>query len=82
MNFYVQVAVAVAAIAVAFWPQIKAMMPSLPLAEHRKTAPSYQEAIAYLAMVRARLLATDALDESRKQAIDILTLALVDGSDK
>jgi hypothetical protein len=82
VNVYLQVILGVAAVAVAFWPQIKAMLPAVAAVSVRPTPPSYQEAIAYLAMVRARLLATDALDESRKQAIDILTLALVDGSDK
>jgi hypothetical protein len=82
VNVYLQVLLGVVAVAVAFWPQIKAMLPAVTAVSVRPAPPSYQEAIAYLAKVRTRLLATDALDESRKQAIDVLTLALVDGSDK
>lgn len=44
--------------------------------------PSYKEAISALANVRLRLRSTDCLDEDRKKAIDVLTLGLVDGSDK
>lgn len=44
--------------------------------------PSYKEAISALASVRLRLRTTDCLDEDRKKAIDVLTLGLVDGSDK
>lgn len=45
-------------------------------------APSYRDAIWHLSQVRFRLRATGALSDDQKQAIDILTLALVDGSDK
>lgn len=45
-------------------------------------APNYRDAIWHLAQVRFRLRATDALDDDQKKAIDVLTLALVDGSDK
>lgn len=45
-------------------------------------APNYRDAIWHLAQVRFRLRATGALSEDQKRAIDILTLALVDGSDK
>ncbi len=44
--------------------------------------PSYRDAIWHLSQVRFRLRATSALSDDQKQAIDILTLALVDGSDK
>ena len=44
-------------------------------------APTYQSAIADLAHVRLRLVQTKALDETAKKAIDVLTLALVAGSD-
>jgi hypothetical protein len=80
VNVYLQVLLGIVALAVAFWPQIRAALPALPAGGPRP--PSYQESIAYLAKVRTRILATQALDESRKQAIDVLTLALVDGSDK
>ena len=45
-------------------------------------APTYQSAIADLAHVRLRLLQTDGLDDKSKEAINVLTLALVAGSDK
>lgn len=44
--------------------------------------PSYRQAIDNLAAVRLRLRATDCLHDEQKAAIDVLTLALVDGSDK
>ena len=44
-------------------------------------APTYQTAIADLAHVRLRLVQTKALDETARKAIDVLTLALVAGSD-
>ena len=44
-------------------------------------APTYQSAIADLAHVRLRLVQTKALDETARKAIDVLTLALVAGSD-
>lgn len=48
----------------------------------RARVPSYQGAIADLARVRRRLGETGLLADDQKKAIDILTLALVDGSDK
>ena len=45
-------------------------------------APNYRDSIFYLAQVRFRLSTTGALGDDQKRAIDILTLALVDGSDK
>lgn len=45
-------------------------------------APNYRDSIWHLSQVRFRLRATGALSDDQKQAIDILTLALVDGSDK
>ena len=44
-------------------------------------APNYRDAIWHLSQVRFRLRVTDALGDDQKKAIDILTLALVDGSD-
>lgn len=44
-------------------------------------APNYRDSIWHLSQVRFRLRATSKLDEDQKRAIDILTLALVDGSD-
>lgn len=89
----VQALAAVAAIVVAFWPQVQLFAqwaiglwqddqfvpPPKPLEE--AIAPSYQHAIANLATVRLRLLATEKLGDAQKKAVDTLTLALVDGSD-
>lgn len=47
-----------------------------------KGHPAYQTAIMALTLVRQRLIATDALSDSEKQAIDTLTLSLVAGSDR
>ena len=77
-----------AAAAVLFWPKAKAPAPSLftpspaEVSPPAPRGPTYQEAIANLANVRKRLVATAALDEKAKAAIDTLTLALVAGSDK
>ena len=75
-----------AAAAVAFWPsqaiiggsQSKLFAP----AKEEKTQHTYMKAIDSLAYCRARLAATDALDDKAKSAIDVITLALVSGSDK
>lgn len=45
-------------------------------------APNYRDAIWNLAQVRFRLRVTDSLNDDQKKAIDVLTLALVDGSDE
>lgn len=89
----IQSLAAVAAIVVAFWPQVQAaanwaiglwqddpfVPPPTPLEE--AIAPSYRDAIANLATVRLRLRATERLGDEQKAAVDTLTLALVDGSD-
>jgi hypothetical protein len=83
----------VAAVVVAFWPQVQLLVrwaiglwqddllvpPPKPLEE--AIAPSYQHAISTLATVRLRLRLTDRLGDEQKRAVDALTLALVDGSD-
>lgn len=94
---YLQVAAAVGAVGVAFWPTVTQALhvwvtarsvngPAKPPVEDQmvpaKQAPSYRDAIYYLSEVRRRLVVTETLDDSRKKAIDVLTLALVDGSDK
>jgi hypothetical protein len=53
----------------------------LPKPLEEAIAPSYQSAIANLAAVRFRLRATERLGEEQRKAVDVLTLALVDGSD-
>jgi len=54
----------------------------LPGGGEKLDGPSYKQAIDNLASVRLRLRATDCLHDDQKAAIDVLTLALVDGSDK
>lgn len=44
--------------------------------------PTYRDAIAHLADVRLRLTLTEKLGDDQRAAIDVLTLALVDGSDQ
>lgn len=60
---------------------VAAFMAAWPLLS-RSRIPSYQATIADLAMVRRRLVETGMLADDQKRAIDVLTLALVDGSDK
>lgn len=94
---YLQVAAAAAALGVAFWPTVSQAVSAWLTASSvdgpakqpvegqmvpAKQAPSYRDAIYYLSEVRRRLVVTETLDDSRKKAIDVLTLALVDGSDK
>lgn len=69
----------VVAVVVALWPQLKGLLGRLPVAP---SGPSFEAALADLASVRLRLIRTGALDDDQKKAIDVLTLALVDGSDK
>lgn len=62
-------------------PAIKSPSPfDLPV--QSKGHPAYQAAIMALTLVRQRLIATDALSDKEKQAIDTLTLSLVAGSDR
>lgn len=86
---YAQYAAAVAAVCVLLWPRIKAVAGSLEswarlpvVPGPRRPAHSFEESISSLASVRERLIATDALSPEAKGAIDVLTLALVAGSDK
>lgn len=75
-----------AAVVVALWPQLQrlgtwlagAIPPASPAAQ---PGPSYSAAINNLAQVRLRLRHTDTLGDEQRKAIDVLTLALVDGSD-
>jgi len=74
---WVQIASVAAAGVVGLWPQIGSLvrMPQLG-------GPSYQQAMTNLAFVRRRLIDTGVLGDEQKEAIDRLTLALVEGSDK
>jgi len=85
---YEQMLAAVAAVGVAAWPTIKTVAVWLsarkPVGPVSPTAikPPYSEAMADLQSVRLRLVRTGCLAQDQKNAIDVLTLALVDGSDK
>jgi hypothetical protein len=80
------------AVVIAFWPILKDSPRYIvelfsgdldtPKPALRPIAPSYQTAIAQLAMVRLRLVATKHLSDDQRKSIDVLTLALVDGSDQ
>lgn len=77
-----------AAVAVALWPQAKALSAGVAAWLERKAPAThragvgFQAAVDHLANVRLRLLQTSALEEEQKKAIETLTLALVAGSDK
>ena len=87
MTSWVQYAAVVAAIVVAASPQLKRVLagfswPRLGVSSPASSTPSFRDAIEALSQVRSRIVATEHLAEAQKQAIDVLTLALVDGSDK
>lgn len=77
----VQLATAAAAVAVALWPQIK-QAASIVRLPKMTTTVRYQTAMSHLSEIRSRLLETACLGDDQRKAIDVLTLALVDGSDK
>ena len=85
---YEQMLAAVAAVGVAAWPTLKAaaswIAPRRPVGPVAPAVvkPPYSEAMDDLQSVRLRLLRTGCLAQDQKNAIDILTLALVDGSDQ
>lgn len=80
---YTQIAIATAAAAVAFWPQIswafKAAAKLSPIAADRK-AVTYQRAMLALAEVRSRLQHTGGVPDDAGKAIEVITHALVEGS--
>lgn len=68
--------------AIGLWQGLRKPTPPLPTKPEEAVAPSYVDALGDLGRVRSRLKATGCLGEEPKAAIDILTLALVAGSDK
>ena len=83
---WLQTVAAVAGVGIAVYPYlgnalIWARGLLTPGAVVRASGPSFRDAIASLAGVRTRLSETDRLGDAQKKAIDVLTLALVDGSD-
>lgn len=91
-----QIVIGAAAAVVALWPQVGAaaaavlkairrpspLVPIVPVTPAPAEAVTFESAVHNLALVRSRLLSTSLLAEEQKKAIDVLTLALVAGSDK
>lgn len=81
------IAVITVALVVALWPQILAVakkirLPSIPLVDEYEGYPTYSDAMVALAVVRERLVETDCLAEDAHKAIEVITHALVEGSDQ
>jgi len=68
--------------ATGLWQGLRKPAPPLPTPHEEAVAPSYTQAIDDLACVRTRLKMTDCLHEEQLKAVDVLTLALVAGSDQ
>lgn len=66
-----------AALLILLWPR-QSVLPDLG----GKGGPRFQAAMQSLTLCRARLLHTNHLTETEKEAINCLTLALVAGSDQ
>jgi hypothetical protein len=86
---YPQLAALAVATAIVAWPTLRvvagwlaARRPSLPTPAAATVKPSYSDVMDDLQSVRLRLLRTGCLNQDQRNAIDILTLALVDGSDQ
>jgi hypothetical protein len=73
---------AVAAAAAAFWPASRGLSIPAAFAPRQNPHATYEDAIRALSHVRGRLLATESLAEKERAAVDALTLALVNGSDR
>jgi len=68
--------------ATGLWQGIRKPEPPLPTPHEEAVAPSYTKAIDDLASVRTRLKVTDCLKDEELKAVNVLTLALVAGSDQ
>lgn len=93
MMTYLQIAAAVGAVVVAAGPSLSNVWtmvlervweaPATPgTPTNLPIAPNYQTAMQNLASVRLRLLRTESLSKDAAEAIEVLTLALMQGSDK
>lgn len=73
-----------AALVVAQWPWFASLLKRVPLpAPVQPTAAvTYLRAVESLVIVRERLAASGGVDAESQTAIEVLTLALVKGSDK
>jgi len=78
------IAVITVALVVALWPQILAVAKKirLPRVDEYEGYPTYSDAMVALAVVRERLVETDCLAEDAHKAIEVITHALVEGSDQ
>lgn len=72
----------VAAVAVGLWPNLKALLPSVRAWVPSRGAVTYQQSMSALSVVRSRLVSTGGVSETASKAIEVVTLALVEGSDK
>lgn len=75
---FTQIALIVAASAVAIGPGVYSAVKNL----RPSRAVSYQAAMMALSVVRARLVQTGGVPDDAGKAIEVVTHALVDGSDK
>lgn len=73
---------AAAAAVLFFWPSGGLKMPTMSIFVHdsQQKALTFAEAIDALSVVQSRLSRTNELDDEQREAVDVLTLALVRGS--
>lgn len=71
-----------AAALVGLWPKVAPYLKRLPAPGPTSPAVTYQAAMVALASVRSRLLATGGVSDEAGRAIEAITHALVEGSDK
>jgi hypothetical protein len=87
---YLQIAAAVAAVLIAAGPALATVWTKVlerawePQSEPdlKPVGPNYQAAMQSLASVRLRLVRTKTLSKESSAAIEVLTLALIEGSDQ
>ena len=84
---YPQLLAATVATVVLAWPLLRQVAVwlaarRLPVPAPATVKPCYTAAMDDLQSVRLRLLRTGCLQQDQKIAIDVITLALVDGSDQ
>lgn len=71
-----------AAAVIGLWPKVAPLLKRLPAPGPAAPSVTYQAAMVALASVRARLLATGGVSDEAGKAIEAITHALVEGSDK
>lgn len=84
---YPQLLAATVATVVLAWPLLRQVAVwlaarRLPVPASATVKPSYTAVMDDLQSVRQRLLRTGCFQQDQKNAIDVITLALVDGSDQ